>query len=415
MPSMPLDLGYVRSHFPALQGDWIFMDNAGGSQTLQMVAERISDYLLHSNVQHGASYAVSQQAARRVQMATEAMATLVNARHPSEIVMGPSATAQFRILALSLARGWQPGDEVIVTNTDHEANLSPWTDLQAQGIAVKVWRCDPESQQLSLDELDKLLSERTRLVAVTHTSNLLGTLNPIRSIAERVHAAGALICVDGVAHAPHRLVDVQALDVDFYVFSFYKVYGPHYALLYGRRELLVELPRFNHYFIDGEQVPYKFQPGNVNFELAYGTAGLADYLSQVARHHLRGSHLSLRQEMEAAFDLFAAHEEALAERLLTYLTAIPGVRIIGDLSPDRGRRVPTISFVVEGQPSDVIVSGIDPFHIGIRYGDFYAKKLVYDLGLEAQNGVVRVSLVHYNTLEEVDRLIEAFEATGLVR
>lgn len=411
---MPLDLDYIRPHFPALAGDWIFMDNAGGSQTLGLVAERIGDYLLSSNVQHGASYAVSQQAMRRVQVATEAMATLVNARHASEVVMGPSATAQFRILALSLAQGWQPGDEVIITNTDHEANVSPWTDLEAQGIVIKVWRCDPDTQHLHLDDLRGLLSERTRLLAVTHTSNLLGTLNPIRPIADLVHEAGALICVDGVAHAPHRLVDVQALDVDFYVFSFYKVYGPHYALLYGRRELLVELPRFNHYFINGEQVPYKFQPGNVNFELAYSTTGLADYLSGVARHHIQGNHLSLREEMKVAFDLFAEHEEALARRLLDYLTSKDKVRIIGDPSSDQQRRVPTISFVVEGLPSDTLVSRIDPFHIGIRYGDFYAKKLIHDLGLTDQNGVVRVSLVHYNTLEEVDRLIEALEAAAML-
>lgn len=412
---MSLDLDLIRSYFPALQGEWTFMDNAGGSQTLKPVADRISDYLLNTNVQHGASYAVSQRGMRRVQVATEAMATLVNAPDPQSIVMGPSATALFRILSLCLSRLWQPGDEVIVTNTDHEANVSPWTDLQRHGIEVKTWRANPETLRLELEDLEALMSERTRLVAVTHTSNLLGTLNPIRRFADHVHQRGALIAVDGVAHAPHRLVDVQALNVDFYVFSFYKVYGPHYALMYGRKDLLIEMPGLNHYFIDGEQVPYKFQPGNVNFELAYGVAGIADYLSDVARAHFSGSHRTLREEMRLTFDLFTEHEERLSERLLDFLQTHPAVRIIGEKTADAQRRVPTVSFVVEGMDSKNIVDRIDPFRIGIRYGDFYAKKLIEDLGLVEQNGVVRVSLVHYNTLDEVDRLISAFEETGLLK
>ncbi len=411
---MQLDLGLVRSHFPALQGDWIFMDNAGGSQTLRGVTDRITEYLLTSDVQHGASYAVSQQAGRRVALATEAMATLVNAPHPQEIVMGPSATALFRTLSLCISRLWQPSDEVIVTNTDHEANVSPWTDLERMGFRVKTWRVNPETLRLDLEDLGQLMTEKTRLVAVTHTSNVLGTLNPIRQLADYVHERGALIAVDGVAHAPHRLVDVQALDVDFYVFSFYKVYGPHYALMYGRRDLLVEMPGLNHYFIDGEQVPYKFQPGNVNFELAYGVAGIADYLSEVARAHVHGSQLPLREEMDVAFDLFTQHEEKLAQRLLDYLNQRPKVRVIGERSADRHQRVPTISFVVEGLDSQALVERIDPYQIGIRFGDFYAKKLIHDLGLDAHNGVVRVSLVHYNTLEEVDRLIQAFEETAML-
>ncbi len=416
MENLPdLKLDYIRSFFPSLAGEWVFMDNAGGSQTLKLVADRIADYLLHSNVQHGASYQVSQKAQQRVRTATETMATLVNASDPQEIVMGPSATFMFRILSICLSAQWSPGDEVVITNTDHEANVSPWTDLERMGITTKVWELNPETLQLDLEDLQALLSPQTKLVAVTHTSNVLGTINPIREIADMVHLHGTLLAVDGVAYAPHRLVDVQALNADFYVFSLYKVYGPHYALMYGKKSLLLAMQGLNHYFINGDQIPYKFQPGNVNFELAYGAAGLVDYLSQVARSHSPERQHTLRGEMALAFDLFAKHEEVLAKRLMNYLGQKSSVRIIGEPIPDAEKRVPTISFVVENQSSDDVVNKIDPYQIGIRYGDFYAKKLVQALNLEPQNGVVRVSLVHYNSIEEVDRLIAGLETSGLIK
>lgn len=404
--SIALDLEFVRRQFPALAGDWTFFDNAGGSQTLQRVVDRIGEFLLTSDVQLGASYAVSQLAGERLAKATQAMATLINAADPSEVVMGASTTLLLRILSLCLAKTLEPGDQIIVTNCDHEANIGAWMDLASQGIEINVWRLNPETLELDLADLERLMTPKTRLVAVTHASNVLGTINPIRAIADLVHAHGALICVDGVAYAPHRLVDVQALDVDFYVFSFYKVYGPHHALLYGKREHLLSLPGINHYFIDSTTIPYKFQPGNVNYELSYGMLGLCEYLSELAqRHYGDRTAPDLRQQMEQAFELISLHEEALSDRLLSYLTSKPTVRVIGLPNADRRQRVPTLSFVVSEIDSATIPPRIDPYQIGIRYGDFYAKRLIHDLGLQQQNGVVRVSMVHYNTLEEVDRLI----------
>jgi len=405
-----LQLDFVRSHFPSLAGDWVFFDNAGGSQTLRGVVDRLSEYLLTSNVQLGASYAVSQEATERVAKAAQGVATLVNAADPGEVVMGSSTSLLLRILSLSLGQTFEPGDEVIVTNCDHEANIGCWLDLQKRGIIVKFWKLRPDTLQFDLTDLEALMTPRTRLVAITHASNILGTLNPVRAIADLVHAHRALICVDGVAYAPHRLVDVQALDVDFYVFSFYKVYGPHYAVMYGKREHLVRMPGINHFFIDGEQTPYKFQPGNVNFELSYSMLGLCDYLRDLAHHH-EGDRTApdLRTQMVQAFERIATYEEQLSDRLLHYLTQKPNITIIGHPVGDRHLRVPTISFVVNGVDSSTIPPQVDPHHIGIRYGDFYARRLMDDLDLTAQNGVVRVSMVHYNTLEEVDRLIEVFE------
>jgi cysteine desulfurase family protein (TIGR01976 family) len=401
-----LDLDFVRGQFPALAGDWTFFDNAGGAQTLGAVVRRLEDYLLRTNVQLGASYAVSRAAGDRVAEATAWMAQYVHAADVSEVVMGPSTTMLLRILSLCLAETWAPGDEVVVTNCDHEANIGPWMDLARRGIVVKTWRIDPASWDLRLDDLERLLGPRTRLVAVTHASNILGRINPIADIARRVHAHGALLCVDGVAYAPHRALDMQALGADFYVFSFYKTFGPHYALLYGKRAHLLRLPGINHFFIGADAVPYKFQPGNVNYELSSSMLGLWDYFLGLAVAHGRGDLAADRRACLAfCFDTMAAHEEVLAERFLGFLRTKRRVRIIGGADAARAQRVPTISFVVEGRQSDAIVSAVDPHRIGIRYGDFYARRLIDDLGLAAQNGVVRVSMVHYNTQEEVDRLI----------
>jgi cysteine desulfurase family protein (TIGR01976 family) len=408
--TQPLQLDYVRQQFPALAGDWVFFDNAGGSQILKSVVDRMGDYLFTSNVQLGASYDVSQLAGDRVLQARETVATLMNAADSTEVVMGGSTSLLLRILSLCLSRLWSPGDEVIVTNTDHEANISPWMDLARQGIKVKIWQANPETLNLHLEDLEPLLTSRTRLVALTHTSNILGTINPIRPIVDLVHNYGALVCVDGVGYAAHRLVDVQALDVDFYAYSFYKTYGPHYAVLYGKRKHWQMIPGINHYFIGETEIPYKFQPGNVNYELSYGMLGLQDYLNELARLHY-GEMLApdQRGQLQQAFRLISAHEEVLSDRLLRYLTSQPNVRIIGSPEADRIQRVPTISFVLDGVDSATIPPQIDPHHIAIRYGDFYAKRLIQDLDLAQQNGVVRVSMVHYNTVAEVDRLIACLE------
>ncbi|MEH2216031.1 MAG: cysteine desulfurase-like protein [Nostoc sp.] len=409
---MLLNLDKVRQYFPALAGEWTFFDNAGGSQTLKKVVDRISEFLLSSDVQLGASYAVSQLAGERLALATRGMATFINANSSKEIVMGPSTTMMLKVLSTCLGQTFTPGDEIIVTNCDHEANIGAWVTLEKQGIKVKVWQIRPDTLELDLADLEVLMSHRTKLVTLTHASNVLGTINPIKEIAAFVHDRNAMICVDGVAYAPHRLVDVQDLDVDFYTLSCYKVYGPHHALLYGKEEHLLRLPGLNHYFIQQTDIPYKFQLGNVNFELSYGMLGLCDYLSELAQLH-SGDQTApdLRNQMVQAFDLISIHEEKISDRLLNYLNSKSNVRVIGQSKADRQLRVPTISFVVDGMNSSTIPAKIDQHYIGIRYGDFYAKRLIEYLGLASQDGIVRVSMVHYNTLEEVNNLIEAFEQT----
>jgi cysteine desulfurase family protein (TIGR01976 family) len=398
-----LNLDRIRSEFPALAGDFVYLDNAGGSLVLRRVADRVRDYLLTSSVQLGASYAQSQAAGEKVLAARRAVAELINAPHDDEVVMGGATTALVFMLTQALLPGIRPGDEIIVTDTDHEANIGGWMRLQQAGAVIKVWQVDRDSLALELGDLDRLLSPRTKWLAMTHASNILGSVNPVQEVARRVHAVGGRVCVDDVAYAPHRLVDVQACGADVVVYSFYKVFGPHYAVMWGRRELLLSLPSLNHYFIGPEVLPYKLQPGNVNYELSYGCIGIHEYLCDTGT--ALGAVGTPRQRMQAAFDAFERHEDALAERLLGWLRGKKSVRIVGSPTAASQRRVPTVSFVVADRPSESIVRHIDRFGIGIRFGDFYAKRLIEALGLQRQGGVVRVSMAHYNTLAEIDRLV----------
>ncbi|MDN3596124.1 cysteine desulfurase-like protein [Zunongwangia endophytica] len=402
-----MDIDYVRKQFPALDKDFVFMDNAGGSQILGKVIERINGYLIHHNVQLGASYKISKEAGEKLSWATKQIAKFINAKQTEEVIIGPSSSMLFRILSLSISRRWQEGDEVIITNTDHEANVSPWTDLEKKGIKIKVWKANPETMELELSELKKLLSKKTKLVAVTHCSNILGTINPIKEIAEIVHDNGSLICVDGVAYAPHRQIDVQEWDVDFYTFSWYKTYGPHLALMYGKYDLLLGMEGINHSFFKKDDIPYKFQPGNFNFELTYSLLGITEYFQEFYKQHFPGEKDSTAIMLKKSYGVIAEHEESLAKKLLEFLNENPKVKIIGHPEADASKRVPTISFVHKDLKSNQIVEKVDDYRIGIRFGDFYAKKLIEDLNLKDKNGVVRISLVHYNTEEEIQKLILA--------
>ncbi|WP_296186406.1 cysteine desulfurase-like protein [Pseudomonas sp. UBA1879] len=400
-----LDIDYVRSQFPALSSGYAYLDNAGGSAVLKPVADRVSDYLLNSAVQLGASYSESVNAGARVMQARESVAQLINARYPEECVMGGSTTHLLQILCRALAPSIGPGDEIVVTDCDHEANIGPWVKLcEERGATLRVWGVGLNSMELELADLEALLSAKTRYVAMTHASNILGSVNPVAEVARRVHAVGAKLCVDAVAYAPHRLVDVQASGADYYVFSFYKTFGPHFAVLWGQREQLLELPSLNHFFIGQEVIPYKLQPGNLNYELSYGCIGISDYLIDMGQR--LGATGTERQLMQAAFDTFEVQEDLLAEILLGFLRETPGVRIIGKAHVTDGDRVPTISFVVEGVQSEAIVRRVDGHRMGIRFGDFYARRLIERLGLTPHGGVVRVSIAHYNSVDELNRLVE---------
>ncbi len=398
---MSLNLDFVRSQFPALADGFVYMDNAGGSQVLQSVGDRIRDHLLATPVQLGASYEKSVEAGRRVADGHLAAAILMGAARLEEVVLGSSATQLVSNLALAMRGQFQPGDEVVVTNVDHQANIEPWWRLEKEGVVVKTWPVNTTTWSLEWDDLARLLTDRTKLACFSNASNVIGTLHPVEDLTRRIHERGAKVCVDGVAYAPHRMMNVAAWDVDYYVLSFYKMYGPHISALYGKYEHLEKLANINHFFL-GDVIPYKLQPGNLNFELTYGLTGILDYLARLSNCETIG--FANRDQLAQGYEAIAVHEEQLSEVLLAYLRTVPGVHLIGLDDSSHDRRVPTISFVVEGHDSQTIVEQVDRHRIGIRFGDFYARQLIESLDL-LPNGVVRVSMVHYNTVEEVQRLI----------
>lgn len=403
-----LDLAFVRSQFPALAKRDIFLDNAGGTQVVDSVSSRLADYLTTTNVQPlQSSYPLALEAAERLSMARRRLAHWINAKSVEELVLGSSTTLLLFLLSISFGRTVRPGDEIIVTNCDHEANIGCWEKLRAQGAVIKYWKVRPD-YALHMDDLVEQITSRTRLVCLTHCSNVFGTINPIKDIASLAHESGALVCVDGVAFAPHRLIDVQEFEADFYAFSFYKTFGPHYAVLYVRRELLLALPGINHFFVPEEDIPYKLQPGNANYEFTYAAAGIVDYLETLGgKAENRKTAADL---LAIAYEQIARHEQDLAKRLLKYLNERDDVIVLGSRSADLQVRVPTISFVVNGKDSRQIVGYLDRHGVGIRCGDLYARRFYDAAGLAQYHGIIRASMVHYNSAEEVDMLVEALDA-----
>ena len=271
-------------------------------------------------------------------------------------------------------------------------------------MVVKVWPLDRDSFTLKLDDLAPLMTGRTRLVCVTHVSNVLGQMHPVAEIARFVHDHCARLCVDGVAYAPHRPVDVQAWDVDYYVFSLYKNYGPHHAVMYGKFGHLLELDTLYHYFYGKDRVPGKLEPGNPSYECAYSVLAIRDYLAD-----LGGRAGPVRPRIEAGFAAITAQEDALVARLLGWLNQRSDVRLIGPARNDGSTRIPTIAFRFPGRDSGALARAMDDHHIAIRHGDFHARRLVESLDEAGEGGLLRVSMVHYNTLDEVDRLCDAFD------
>ncbi|HJO71717.1 MAG TPA: cysteine desulfurase-like protein [Rhodospirillales bacterium] len=403
-----LDVDFARRQFPDSAWAWAFFENAGGSFVPRSVIQRLGAYMAETQVQPGAPFPASASAARRMAEGQRRIAEMINAG-PDEIVVGPSTTANIYVLANALRPWFAAGDEIIVTNLDHEANNGAWRRLAETGLIVREWKVDAETAELDPAGLERLLGERTRLVCVSHCSNIVGTFNDVAAIAGLAHAAGALVCVDGVAYAPHRAIDVKALDVDFYALSPYKLYGPHLGVLYGKRQHLLRARGQNHYFIGEDDIPLKLNPGGPNHELTAALVGTADYFEAMHGHHFEDRANSFHERVRAVYGLFAAYEEELAAPFVEFLSAKPGVRLIGRPTANPAERAPTFSFVVEGRRSTDTPALVEPSKVAIRSGHFYAHRLINDLGIDPDDGVVRVSMVHYNTAREVERLIRALD------
>jgi cysteine desulfurase family protein (TIGR01976 family) len=410
MPRQELDTDFVRSHFPGLADGVILADNAGGSVPCTQVIDRVHEYMSTDMVQLGASYPRSARAQERFDAGKAAAARFLGGA-ADEVVVGASTTSNARVLASSLGAMLEPGDEVVVTDLDHEANIGAWRALEAADIRLVTWKFDPASCRLTREGLERCLSKRTRAVCFTHVSNVVGAIHEVAEFSRVIRDAGALSIVDGVAFAPHRRVNVAELGVDAYLMSTYKTYGPHLGLAWVRGELLDRLPGQNHFFIEDAVGPYKLEPGNANHELCAALPGVLDYYETIDRHHHGGLEESgdPGEILSRVSSLFSAHEERLAEVILDFLRSRNEVSIIGPEQSSAETRVPTIAFTVEGRRASEIPPLIDPGGIGIRWGHFYAHRAIERLELLDQDGVVRISLVHYNTIDEARAIVAALE------
>lgn len=389
----------IRAKFPALASGYAFMDNAGGSQVPVAVADAIRDYMTRSYVQIGADYPASLEATETVAKAHAFIETLMGGLDAGRAILGPSTTALLRILANAYADVWKPGDEIVVAENGHEANIGPWVALERRGMKVRWWWADPETGVCPTEALHGLLNEKTRLIALPHASNILGGVENLQGAIEAARRVGAKVVADGVAYAPHRLMSVAGWGVDWYAFSTYKVFGPHMAALWGRHEAQAEIEGPNHFFVPKTDLPYKFELGGVLHEGCAGLLALEDYFAFLA-----GLPLLHRIAMEGAYSRIAEIEAPLAERPLGFLRSCPDVRILGgsDAGPDR---LPTVSFTHRCVSSKAIADEAAKHGIGMRWGHYYAYRLLQRMGVDPEQGVARISLAHTNTVEEVDRLI----------
>lgn len=405
-PPTPVSIEQVRARFPALQTSFAYLENAGGSQLPDTVVAAMEAYFRNSFVQLGAGYPASDRATQTVDEAHRFMTEFVGGTGVGHAILGPSTSALMQMLAQGYADVLAPGDEIVVAANGHESNIGPWVRLERRGFVPRLWEPDPSTGESTVEGLERVLSPRTRIVALCHVSNLLGGVLDLEPVVQRAHALGARVVVDGVAFAPHRAIDVRASGVDWYGFSNYKVFGPHMATLFGTREALAEIDGPNHFFVPREGGVGKFELGGVNHEGCAGLLGLREYLN-----FLLGRDATKPVDHEAvrdAFSVMAEFEAPPANRLVRWLNGRPDVRIIGP-SDAGADRVATVSFVHATRPSSEIAKAVNARGIGIRHGHMYSMRLCQALGLDPVEGVVRVSLAHYNSTDEVDRLIDVLE------
>ncbi|KAA5606764.1 cysteine desulfurase-like protein [Roseospira marina] len=408
MSNPPLDLDAVRAWFPAFDAPtgagWAFFENAGSAYVPRPVIDRLTRFMIEAKVQPGAPFPASALATRMMADGVAAMAALANTA-PESLVIGADTSTNLHVLANALACLLAPGDEIVVTNLDHESNITPWRRLTRTGATLREWQFDPETGALDVADLEALLTENTRLVCLPHASNITGAVSEAARAVRLAHEAGALAVVDGVSFAPHALVDVAALDADAYTFSAYKVFGPHVGVMALRPELLGRLENQNHMFLSGTGA-LTLNPGGPSHELCAALGGVTDYLEALDRQRGGPDEASPRDRVARCFAAFEAHQTALTARLLDGLAAVPEIRIIG--SPSVGaHRSPTVAFTHATLSSRTVAERLGEHRVAVRHGAFYAWRAVHALGLDPADGIVRASLVHYNTADEVDRLLNA--------
>ena len=405
-PSL-LSTDEIRTHFPALDRRYqgypvAYFDGPGGTQVPREVVEAMADYLYHHNANTHWAYPASAETDRAIERAREALADFLNAS-PAEIVFGANMTTLTFHLARALGREWGAGDEIVVTELDHHANVAPWQAIAREhGVTLRWVKMVPETGQVDGSDLERAIGKNTRLVAMGAASNALGTVNDVRQAGEMAHAAGALLFVDAVHSAPHLLTDVRALDCDFLTCSAYKFYGPHIGVLYGNRHLLesVDFPKL---MPAPDAPPERAETGTQNHEGMVGAAAAVDFLASLAGGATR------RERLAAAFDALHFRHAALVKQLWEGLSAIDGMKVYGP--PPTAARTPTVSFTVRNVPSSKVAGSLAERGVFVSHGDFYAATVVERLGL-GEEGLVRAGCACYTTEDEVGRLVEGVRAVA---
>ena len=420
------DLSYYRRFFPSLDLEVegrraIYFDNPGGTQVAQQVIDAMVTYMREANANTHGAFLTSNRTDQVIAEARSSMADFLHAASPNEIVFGPNMTTLTFAFSRAIGKTLQPGDEIVVTILDHDANVAPWLALQEHGVTIRTVDVHPENVTLDLDDMRSKITNRTKVVAVGYASNAVGTINDITTIIRWAHEAGALAWIDAVQYAPHGPIDVQKLDADFLVCSSYKFFGPHLGILYGKAEHLQKFPAFK-VRPASNTIPDRWETGTQNHEGLAGLVGVIDYLAMIGRenrdryHELfnanseadsyHGRQLDLKVAMQVMMD----YERVLSTQLLAGLSEIKGLQIFGITDTKQfALRVPTFACNVEGYSPRELARYLGSQGIFAWDGNYYALGIMERLELESKGGALRLGMAHYNTIDEIDRVLECFE------
>lgn len=414
-----LDIDFVRAQFPALTKgqykDVAFFENAGGTYVPKHVIEHLDKFLIESKVQPYAPYPMSEMATDAIEQSTVKMAEMINA-DASEIIIGHCTTMNLYVLSMALMGWLKPGDEIIISNQDHEANISPWRRLKKNGVIIREWCLQKETGELLIDDLSALLSNKTKLVCMPHSSNIIASVNDVKQVADLVHDKNALLLVDGVSYAPHHDIDVKALSVDVYVLSLYKVFGPHLGLMYVNESHHDKLVNQSLEFmpelysgITGAGAPnylrIALNPGLVNHEEVASLQGLVEYFECLYFHHFNKQADTFHECIKDVFELIVQHETELAECFLENIESSPNIKLIGRVNSNINKRSPTYCLQINNDKTPKENTALlAEKNIAAQSGSFYAWRCLKEIGIDPATGPLRISMVHFNTIDEVERL-----------